>query len=75
MDFPIPDLLFRLRDKVKREGIHSPAAIPMAPFAALATSPALWRTAMTLSKAMNHLLIDAAPVKPLQKRQALPRID
>ena len=35
----IPDLLLRLRDKAHRAGIHSPAAIPMSPFAMLATSP------------------------------------
>jgi L-lactate dehydrogenase complex protein LldF len=66
VDIPIPDLLLRLRDKAYREHIHSPAAIPMSPFAALATSPSLWRTAMTMSKAMNHLPIQVAPIKPLQ---------
>jgi L-lactate dehydrogenase complex protein LldF len=66
VDIPIPDLLLRLRDKAHQEHIHSPAAIPMSPFAALATSPALWRTAMTMSKAMNHLPIQVAPIKPLQ---------
>ena len=38
----------------------------MTPFSALATSPSLWRTAMTMSKAMNHLPIHVAPIKPLQ---------
>jgi L-lactate dehydrogenase complex protein LldF len=66
VDIPIPDLLLRLRDKAKREGVHSPAAVPMTPFASLATSPSLWRTAMTMSKAMNHLPIHVAPIKPLQ---------
>jgi L-lactate dehydrogenase complex protein LldF len=66
VNIPIPDLLLRLRDKAKRESIHSPAAIPMAPFATLATSPLLWRSAMTMSKAMNHLPIQVAPIKPLQ---------
>ena len=66
VDIPIPDLLLRLRDKAHREHVHSPAAIPMAPFATLATSPSLWRTAMTMSKAMNHLPIQVAPIKPLQ---------
>jgi len=66
MDIPIPDLLLRLRDKAHKEHVHSPAAIPMAPFATLATSPSLWRTAMTMSKAMNHLPIQVAPIKPLQ---------
>ena len=66
VDIPIPDLLLRLRDKAHRAGIHSPAAIPMAPFATLATSPILWRNAMTMSKAMNFLPLDIAPIKPLQ---------
>ena len=66
MDIPIPDLLLRLRDKAKRESVPSAGAIPMSPFATLATSPSLWRTAMTMSKAMNHLPIQVAPIKPLQ---------
>ncbi|MEI7954455.1 MAG: lactate utilization protein B [Verrucomicrobiota bacterium] len=66
VNIPIPDLLLRLRDKAKREAIPSPAAIPMAPFALLATSPNLWRSAMSMSKAMNHLPLDVAPIKPLQ---------
>ncbi len=67
VDIPIPDLLLRLRDKAKREAVPSAGAIPMSPFATLATSPSLWRTAMTMSKAMNHLPIEVAPVKPLQE--------
>jgi len=66
VDIPIPDLLLRLRDKAHKAHIHSPAAIPMSPFATLATSPSLWRAAMTMSKAMNHLPIQVAPIKPLQ---------
>ena len=66
VDIPIPDLLLRLRDKAKRESVPSAGAIPMSPFAQLATSPSLWRTAMTMSKAMNHLPIQVAPIKPLQ---------
>lgn len=66
VDIPLPDLLLRLRDKAKREHIPQPGDLPMAPFATLATSPAIWRTAMTMSKAMNHLPIDMAPVRPLQ---------
>lgn len=66
VDIPIPDLLLRLRDKAKKEHIPQPGDLPMAPFATLATSPAIWRTAMTMSKAMNHLPIQMAPVRPLQ---------
>jgi len=67
VDIPIPDLLLRLRDKAKREEVYSPGALPMSPFATLATSPATWRTAMTMSKAMNHLPIQMTPLKPLQE--------
>lgn len=66
VDIPIPDLLLKLRDKAHKEHVHSPAAIPMSPFATLATSPSIWRTAMTMSKAMNHLPIQVTPIKPLQ---------
>jgi L-lactate dehydrogenase complex protein LldF len=75
VDIPIPDLLLRLRDKAQRQRIHSPAAIPMAPFAALATSPVLWRGAMSLSKAMNHLPIQITPLPPARAwfdQRALP---
>jgi L-lactate dehydrogenase complex protein LldF len=66
VDIPIPDLLLRLRDKAKRENAPSRGAPPMGPFAHLASSPRLWRTAMTMSRAMNHLPIHVAPIAPLQ---------
>ncbi|NNM30932.1 MAG: lactate utilization protein, partial [Akkermansiaceae bacterium] len=75
VDIPIPDLLLRLRDRAKKEHVKSPGTPPMAPFAALATNPAVWRTSMTMSKAMNHLPIRFAPVAPLQawiKQRTLP---
>jgi L-lactate dehydrogenase complex protein LldF len=67
VDIPIPDLLLRLRDKAKQEEVYSPGALPMSPFATLATSPSVWRTAMTMSKAMNRLPIHMTPLKPLQE--------
>ena len=66
VNIPIPDLLLRLRDKAKRESIPSPAALPMAPFAMLATLPTLWRGAMTMAKVMNYLPIQVTPIKPIQ---------
>jgi L-lactate dehydrogenase complex protein LldF len=66
VDIPIPDLLLRLRDKAKKEKVPSRGAPPMGPFATLATSPRFWRTAMTMSNAMNHFPIHVAPVAPLQ---------
>lgn len=67
VNIPIPDLLLRLRARANREGIKSAGAPPMTPFARLATSPKLWRTAMTASRAMNHLPVTMMPVKPLQE--------
>lgn len=66
VNIPIPDLLLRLRDRAKVEKVPTVGALPMAPFAVLATSPKIWRTAMTASKMMNHLPIQYTPVKPLQ---------
>ncbi len=76
VDIPIPDLLLRLRARANREGIQSPGSPSMAPFARLATSPKLWQTAMTASRAMNHLPVTMMPVKPLQawlKIRTLPK--
>ena len=75
VDIPIPDLLLRLRDKAKREHVSSGTAIPMEPFALLATSPKLWRTSMTMSRAMNYLPVHFAPISILQgwfKTRTLP---
>ena len=66
VDIPLPELLLRLRDKAKQEHIHSPGTPPLGGFAILATQPLVWRTAMTMSKAMNHLPYHLAPVRPLQ---------
>jgi L-lactate dehydrogenase complex protein LldF len=66
VDIPIPDLLLRIRDRTKREKVKSPDHPPMGAFGMLASSPKLWRTSMTMSKAMNHLPIQVAPVRPLQ---------
>ena len=66
VNIPIPDLLLRLRDRATREKAPSHTSLPMAPFARLATSPKLWRAAMTASKAMNHLPLRYTPLKPLQ---------
>lgn len=76
VDIPIPDLLLRLRERAKRENLPSPGTPPMGAFTALATSPQLWRRAMTASKAMNYLPVNFLPVKPLRewlKLRTLPR--
>jgi L-lactate dehydrogenase complex protein LldF len=66
VDIPIPELLLRLRDKAKMAKIPSPGTPPLGGFAILATSPLVWRAAMTMSKTMNHLPYQLAPVRPLQ---------
>ncbi len=65
VNIPIPELLLRLRARANKEGIKASGAPPMAPFATLATTPKLWQTAMTASRAMNHLPIKMMPVQPL----------
>lgn len=67
VDIPLPDLLLRLRNRAKEEKVKSPGAIPMEPFALLASSPMLWRTAMRSSRLMNHLPSATVPVKPLKE--------
>ncbi len=66
VDIPIPDLLLKLRHGAKKAKLPSPGSPPMGPFADLATSPKLWRTSMTASRAMNYLPLQFAPVKPLR---------
>ena len=65
VDIPIPDLLLRLRAKSKQEGLPSPGSPPMGPFATLATSPSLWRAAMTGSKVMNLIPPQLTPAASL----------
>jgi len=66
VDIPIPDLLLRLRNRAKQEHLPSPGTPPMAPFALLASSPILWRTAMKAGAAMNVIPHGMIPVPALQ---------
>jgi L-lactate dehydrogenase complex protein LldF len=66
VDIPIPDLLLRLRDKAKREGIASPGSPPMGAWATLASSPMLWRGAMVAGRAMNLVPLKLVPVPAFQ---------
>lgn len=61
VDIPIPDLLLKLRNRAHREGIVSPGALPMEPFARLATHPELWRLAMR-GGAITNLVPEAAKI-------------
>lgn len=66
VNIPLPTLLLRLRDKNKREGGPSCGTPPMGPFAALASKPFAWKTALTLGVAVN-LIPDALMVGPAKK--------
>lgn len=67
VNIPIPDLLLKLRNRAKEEHIPSPGAIPMGPFAMLASSPALWRAAMHAGVAINYAPKAMIPVPALQE--------
>ncbi|TVR53416.1 MAG: iron-sulfur cluster-binding protein [Puniceicoccaceae bacterium] len=66
VDIPIPDLLLRLRDRAKREGIASPGTPPMGLWASMATSPGLWRAALGAGKAMDLIPKSWIPVGAFQ---------
>lgn len=75
VDIPIPDLLLRLRDKAKQEGVKSPGTPPMGAWSYLASQPTLWRAALAGGKIMNHLplrMIPAPPLQAWQKSRQLP---
>jgi len=65
VDIPIPDLLLKLRNRAKEEHLPSPGTPPMGGFALLATSPLLWRTAVTASRALNAVPLEKLPVPGL----------
>ncbi len=75
VDIPIPDLLLRLRDRGKREGVSSPNTPPMAPWAILATQPFAWNAAMRAGKVMDYLPVELFPIPAVQawtKTRTLP---
>lgn len=62
VDIPIPDLLLRLRDRGKREGVRPAGATPsMKTFARLASKPASWRRALRLGRLLGLI---PAPLRP-----------
>lgn len=66
VDIPIPDLLLRLRDRAKQEGVPSPGTPPMGVWALLASRPAAWRAALFGGKLINHLPVTLLPVPALR---------
>ncbi len=76
VDIPIPDLLLRLRDKAKTEGISSPGVPPMGPWALLATQPWAWKAALVAGKAIDYLPTNLVPMAALQNwtsKRTLPK--
>ncbi len=75
VDIPIPDLLLRLRDKAKVEGVKSPGTPPMGMWAAMASKPVLWKTALSAGKMMDFFPKSMIPVPAFQawyKKKDLP---
>ncbi len=74
VDIPIPELLLRLRDRNKREGGPSSGTPPMGAFSVLASQPLMWKTAMKLGGAINHVpkAILPAPVGNWLDHRTLP---
>lgn len=78
VDIPIPDLLLRLRDRGKRE--HAKAATAGTPnltaWSILASQPALWKSALRMGHAMNHLPVEMIPdpsAQAWQRSRKLPK--
>ena len=75
VNIPIPDLLLRLRDKAKREGVASPGTPPMGAWALMASQPMAWRAALAGGHLMNHVptkLIPVPALKAWEEKRSLP---
>lgn len=75
VNIPIPDLLLRLRDKAKREGVKSAGTPPMGAWSYLASQATVWRASLAAGKAMNYLPLELIPIPALrswQKSRQLP---
>lgn len=75
VNIPIPDLLLRLRNRAHQEGVELPGTPPMGAWSLLASQPLAWRTALNVSRVMNHLPTELLPIPALQawqKERALP---
>jgi L-lactate dehydrogenase complex protein LldF len=71
VNIPIPDLLLRLRDRAKLEGVKSPGTPPLGGWSRMASSPTLWRASLTAGKLMNLLPLEMLPIRPLQDWQSV----
>ncbi|MEZ5275445.1 MAG: lactate utilization protein B [Opitutaceae bacterium] len=69
VDIPIPDLLLRLRDRAKVEGIPSPGVPPMGGWAVMASRPFAWKSALTAGAIINYIPRSMIPVPAFQAWQ------
>jgi L-lactate dehydrogenase complex protein LldF len=75
VNIPIPDMLLRLRDKAKSEGVSSPGTPPMGAWGLLASQPLAWKAALAGGKLMNHIPTKLLPIPALrawEQKRSLP---
>jgi L-lactate dehydrogenase complex protein LldF len=75
VNIPIPDMLLRLRDKAKTEGVSSPGSPPMGAWGLLASQPLAWKAALAGGKLMNHIPTKLLPIPALrawEQKRSLP---
>jgi len=70
VNIPIPDLLLRLRDKAKLEGVKSPGTPPMGGWSYLASQPAVWRASLAGGRIMNYVPTEMIPVPAMRDWQS-----
>ncbi|HEY4014557.1 MAG TPA: lactate utilization protein B [Polyangiaceae bacterium] len=75
VDIPIEELLLRLRDKAKQEGIKSPATPGMGGWSRLASQPVAWRAALATGGVVEVLpqWLLPRPVKAWKENHEVPR--
>ena len=75
---PLPDLILKMRDKVKKEKVKVANDINFKAWAILASSPKLWRLAMPFNRLANLVPLNLFKVGPLGrwlKTRTLPKFN
>jgi L-lactate dehydrogenase complex protein LldF len=70
VNIPIPDLLLRLRNRAKEEGVPSPGTPPMGAWALLASQPTAWKAALTGGRILNFMPTKLLPIPALRAWEA-----
>lgn len=74
---PLPDLVLKMRDKVKKAHVKVPNDINFKAWAILACSPKLWRLAVPMNKLANFMPLNIVKVGPIGrwlKSRTLPKL-